>query len=200
MKYKHLSSREKREIIEKHFNKKISQAKLAIAYGTNRTTINILCRNHARSPLLKKYHLNDKEIIDLYVLQKKSIFQIATLLKISTRPIKLRLKLAGVIKKVSKRKQWEKEIPHYYLKMKIWTAKVIERDGMKCMVCKVENTFENRLEANHIIPVRDMQNADLLFDTDNGICLCRKCHMKIHYHEKEHEIFFRNLVRSTSSV
>lgn len=198
--YKHLSTKEKREIIKKHFDKRISQTQLAIEYNTNRTTISILCRSYKESPLLKNYKLNDKEIIRLYIEEKKSVFQISQILKITPRPITKRLRLAGVLKKVSKRNEWVKTIPHYFLKLKIWTAKVIERDNMRCMKCNCENSFINRLEAHHIIPVRDMEVSNLLYEISNGITLCRKCHMKIHYHEKEHEIFFRNLIQTKSSV
>lgn len=199
-KYRYLSKAEKKEIIGKHFEKRISQAQLAKEYDTNRTTISILCRVKGKSPLLKDYKLDDKRIIRLYTQEKKSIVQIATTLGITPRPVRRRLKLAGILKKVSKRNEWEKIIPHYFLRMKIWVAKVIEADGMKCKMCGSENISKNRLEANHIVPVRDMETPELLFDLSNGICLCRKCHMKIHYHEKEYETFFRNLIRTRSSV
>lgn len=199
-KYKRLSSAERRKIIALHFDKGISQSQLAKRFNTNRTTISILCRNHGKSPLLKDYSLNDREIIRLYTEEKKSVLQIATFLGLATRPITRRLRRAGILKKVSRRGHWEKTVPHYFLKMKIWVAKVIEADGMECKMCGSENTYKNRLEANHIIPVRDMIRPEQLFDVSNGICLCRKCHLKIHYHEKEYEISFRNLIRTRSSV
>ncbi len=136
----------------------------------------------------------------MYSEEKKSVLQIATILKMTPRPIKRRLRLAGILKKVSRRGEWEKTVPHYFLKMKIWVAKVIELDGMICKMCGDENTRQNRLEANHIIPVRDITFPEQLFDVSNGICLCRKCHLKIHYHEKEYEIFFHNLIQARSSV
>lgn len=197
--YIHLSKKQKTEIIKKHFNNGISQAKLAKNYNTNRTTVSIICRNHGRSPLLKDYKLNDQEIVRLYTEEKKSVLQISKILDITPRPIKRRLRMAGVIKKVSKRNEWEITIPHYFLKLKIWMAKVIDRDNMKCKKCGCENTFKNRLEAHHIVPVRDMENPTLLYKVSNGITLCRKCHMSIHYHEKEFEIEFRNLIQTTSS-
>lgn len=188
---------QRKEIIKKHFEKRISQMELAKEYGVSREMIGRYCRRNGISPLNKDYKLDDKKIIDLYVNDKKSILQISKLLKVTPRPIKRRLELAGIIKRVSNRNIWEKEISHYYLKMKIWVAKVIERDELKCKWCGAENSATNRLEANHIVPVREMTNPELLFDVDNGITLCRKCHMKIHYHEKEFENFFRNLLQRT---
>jgi hypothetical protein len=191
---KKLSYEQRQEIIEKHFEKKISQTQLAKEYGVSREMIWRYCHKNGDSPLKRDYLLDDKQIIDLYTIKKMSVLQISSLLKLSTKPVTRRLRLAGVIKKVSSRNIWTKDIPHYHLKMKIWVAKVIERDGMICKWCGVENSYDNRLEANHIIPVRDMETPELLFDISNGITLCRKCHMKIHYHENEFVDFFRNLI------
>jgi len=191
---KKLTFTQREEIIKKHFEKRISQTKLSKEYGVSREMIGRYCRRNGVSPLNKDYKLDDKKIISLYVNDKKSVLQISKLLKMTPRPIKRRLELAAVIKRISNRYKWEKEIPHYYLKMKIWVAKVIDRDGMKCKWCGIENTAKNRLEANHIVPVRDMTTPELLFEINNGITLCRKCHMKIHYHENEFETFFHNLI------
>lgn len=199
-KYKRLTASEKKEVVEKHFEKRISQAQLAKEYDTNRTTISRLCRENGKSPLIKNYKMDEEKIIYMYTNEKKSVLQIATILGTTTNPITRRLRIAGIEKKVSRRSMWEKTIPHYFLRLKIWTARVIEADGMKCQMCGCENTRENRLEANHIVPVRDIENPELLFDLDNGITLCRKDHLKIHYHEKEYETFFRNLIRTRSSV
>lgn len=190
-----------KEIIKKHFEKGISQVQLAKDYGVSRQTINrYYCKPRGDSPLKKDYFLDEKEIIRLYVEEKMSVLQISKIFNISTRPITRRLRIAGIKKKVSKRDEWSITIPHYYLKMKIWTAKVIEADNMTCKDCGCENDFKNRLQAHHIIPVRDIENPELLFDVSNGITLCMKCHYKIHYHEKEHEIRFRNLIQTRSSV
>ena len=189
------TSKIKKEIAKLHFEKGISQTQLAKDYGISRRSIIKYCLKTGKSPLKKDYLLNDREIIRLYVEEKRSVLQISSILGITPRPITRRLRLAGIEKRVSKRNAWTKEVPHYHLKMKIWTAKVIDRDRMVCKMCGAENTFANRLEANHIIPVREMKTPDLLFALENGITLCRKCHMKIHYHEHEYEISFRNMIR-----
>jgi hypothetical protein len=196
---KTLTPAERKTIIKLHFEKKISQAQLARDFDTNRTTVNQLCKAQGVSPRRTFYSMDDAEIIRLYVEEKKSVLQISKILGTTPRPITRRLRLAGIEKKVSKRYFWEKTIPHFRLKFKIWVAKVIELDKMLCVLCGCENTFENRLEAHHVIPVRDMKTPDLLFDTNNGVTLCNNCHLSIHYREKEYEDIFNNLIRTRSS-
>lgn len=189
-----------KDIIIKHFKKGISQTQLAVEYGVSRQTINrYYCKPYGNSPI-SNYILDDKEIIRLYKEEKKSVLQISKIFNTTPRPITKRLRLAGIVKKTSKREEWSKTISHYYLRLKIWTAKVIEADDMLCKDCGCENTFKNRLQAHHIIPVRDIEDPELLFDINNGITLCMKCHYKIHYHEKEHETRFQNLIKTRSSV
>lgn len=55
---------------------------------------------------------------------------------------------------------------------KDWRKSVFQRDGFKCVDCGVGGY----LEPHHIIPVRS--DRDKLFNTNNGITLCRPCHMK----------------------
>jgi hypothetical protein len=38
------------------------------------------------------------------------------------------------------------------------------------------NVRGGSLQAHHILPVRDHKNDLLIFDIDNGITLCGKCH------------------------
>lgn len=193
-----LTFQQRKEIIKKHFEKRISQTQLAKEYGVSREMIGRYCRRNGVSPLNKSYTLDDQKIVDMFVTDKLSVRAIAIKLGFTTRPIQRRLEAAGVdYHPQYKRIKFTKEVPHYALRLKIWTAKVIERDGLKCKWCGVENTFKNRLEANHIVPVRSIDNPEMLFDLSNGIALCRKCHMKVHYKEKEFEVFFRKLIRRT---
>jgi 5-methylcytosine-specific restriction endonuclease McrA len=152
------------------------------------------CKSNGKSPLLKNYQLDDKKIIDLYVNKGMSANRISKVFGLSRRPILRRLRLAGYGKKETsknKRIKWMKEIPQFRLKEDVWSFKVIDRDGLKCKWC--DST--EKLEAHHIIPIRDIENPDLLFDLNNGICLCKKCHGKTIYKEKELEDFFHNLVK-----
>lgn len=60
-----------------------------------------------------------------------------------------------------------------------WRKSVYERDGYKCLDCG----YGQHLEPHHIIPVRSDRSK--LFDTNNGITLCRPCHMKTFGRELE---------------
>jgi len=195
---KKLSSQQVKQIIKKHFKNKISQTQLAKDYKVTRTWISRLCERVGVSPLNKDYKLDDKKIIDLYVNEKMSVKRIADILKVTPRPIRRRLKINGIEKRpLSSRSKFEKEIIHYHLKLKIWVAKVIERDGLKCQMCGGENAKGNLLEAHHIIPIREIENPDLLIDVNNGITLCRKCHMKIHFKERDFEKLFKEKLHSS---
>ena len=53
-----------------------------------------------------------------------------------------------------------------------WRMKVYRRDYFKCMVCGEKK----KINAHHIYPMRDF--IDRVFDVENGITLCKKCHRK----------------------
>jgi transcriptional regulator with XRE-family HTH domain len=188
---------QREQIVNLHFEKRISQTQLSKDFNVSRQTISRYCRFHGESPLTN-YKLDDTEIIKMFNDERMSVKAIADKLGITTRPIKLRLTLAGIDYRPRRiRKTFAKEVTDYFLKMKIWGFKVIERDGLCCKWCKAKYSHENRLEAHHIKAIRYMKNPDELFNLNNGITLCRKCHMKVHYKEKEFEIFFNNLIQRT---
>ena len=56
---------------------------------------------------------------------------------------------------------------------KKWRKQVFERDDYTCQECSVRGVY---VEPHHIIPVRS--DWSKLFDTNNGITLCRPCHIK----------------------
>jgi len=56
---------------------------------------------------------------------------------------------------------------------RIWRAGVIRRDT-RCLVC---NTIKDR-HAHHIDSASYF--IDKRFDIDNGVCLCKNCHMQYH--------------------
>ena len=70
---------------------------------------------------------------------------------------------------------------------KEWRKAVFERDNYTCKNCNKQGGI---LEPNHIIPLRsDMSKA---FDKNNGITLCRLCHVKTFWKEEQFaERFFQ---------
>lgn len=65
-------------------------------------------------------------------------------------------------------------------KSKKWIKDILERDGYKCQQCGKDTG----LVAHHIVEWKE--SIELRFDINNGITLCRSCHMKHHYklHDK----------------
>ena len=55
-----------------------------------------------------------------------------------------------------------------------WRKIVFERDKYTCQICK----NKGYLHAHHIIGVNE--NLDLIYNVDNGITLCKRCHIEFH--------------------
>lgn len=64
----------------------------------------------------------------------------------------------------------------------IWRKKVFERDKYICQNCGCNHTRENPIHAHHIIKFSD--SIEFAFDVNNGITLCKKCHLKEHSTQK----------------
>jgi hypothetical protein len=60
---------------------------------------------------------------------------------------------------------------------KKWRMTVFQRDGFKCVECG----SKKNLNAHHIIHWAETERGDpLRFDVNNGVTLCKKCHLKAH--------------------
>lgn len=68
------------------------------------------------------------------------------------------------------------------LEWKQWRTAVFERDGYQCQECGVLGAY---LEPHHILPIRT--NDEAVFDTNNGITLCRPCHQKTIWKEADYQ-------------
>lgn len=58
-----------------------------------------------------------------------------------------------------------------------WSLAVRDRDKHSCQDCGTTNV---RLEAHHIVSLKECINSELEFDINNGITLCSKCHKHRH--------------------
>lgn len=72
---------------------------------------------------------------------------------------------------------WETKRDRNSLLYKQWRSAVFQRDNYTCQSCG----SKKNLQAHHIVYWRDcVSNPKLRYDIENGITLCRKCHLKAH--------------------
>lgn len=75
------------------------------------------------------------------------------------------------------------------LEWKIWRISIFERDSYTCQECGVIGGY---LEPHHIIPIRE--STKTLFNTNNGITLCRQCHTKTFWKESDYQEKYSKIV------
>lgn len=78
------------------------------------------------------------------------------------------------------------------VKYKQWREKVYKRDNYLCQMPNC-NGKEKYLNAHHIKTFKEY--PELIFEVSNGITLCRKCHLKILYKEKQYENLFNEIIK-----
>jgi 5-methylcytosine-specific restriction endonuclease McrA len=74
-----------------------------------------------------------------------------------------------------------------------WTKQVLKRDKCTCKRCgsKTDITvhhicsLQNLLIKNKVNSFKEAKNCEELWDINNGITLCKKCHLK------EHDIYYK---------
>lgn len=69
---------------------------------------------------------------------------------------------------------------HTTVEWKNWRTQIFQRDLYICQECGKSGTY---LEAHHIIPTRE--EPDRIYDTYNGITLCKRCHKKTIWKESQ---------------
>lgn len=107
--------------------------------------------------------------------------------------IKTRLKISATRRKKYKNTQLVNKQVRKYLFVREWTKKVMERDKYTCQTCGIRNCKglgkTVKLEAHHKkelhklignMSFKEAIKLKELYDIENGITLCRKCHKKIH--------------------
>jgi hypothetical protein len=159
--------------------------------------------------------LDSKEVVRLYVEERKTSIEIAKIFNVSIHPIYNIIHKSGVQRTQSEAmnnkwvgdknpnwkggkttfEKWRTSIKYFFHKMKVFKESVKIRDNFKCRMC----SSEKMIETHHIISVRDIKEEKDLFDVNNGITLCRKCHLAIHFKENEYIDYFRELIKSSDS-
>lgn len=74
----------------------------------------------------------------------------------------------------------EGQIIRHSIQWKLWREEIFKRDSYTCQECYKTKCY---IEPHHISPVRS--DKDNLFNTKNGITLCRTCHKKTMWKESE---------------
>jgi len=88
--------------------------------------------------------------------------------------------------------------------MDSWRRKIFERDNFTCQECKGNGrlvahhivTFITLLRKNHITTVKEAEKCDELWNLDNGITLCKKCHDPTIKREKLYEERYKEIIES----
>lgn len=77
---------------------------------------------------------------------------------------------------------WEKSATDYRhdSRYKAWRLSVFERDNFTCQGC---DQVGGELQAHHLKTFKDYRA--LRYDTNNGITLCKRCHLLLHQIKRE---------------
>lgn len=77
---------------------------------------------------------------------------------------------------------------------KEWRLAIYRRDKFMCRICGKQHT----LEAHHIYPKRDY--PELVFDTNNGITLCKEHHEETYSKEYDFIIKFQSIIMAEVKI
>lgn len=161
-----------------------------------------------------KFHVDKSVLIDLYTNQLKSIEEISKLLSVGSTTVHNYLCEYGISRRPQGFQKgnilqvgdchyrWKGGVSSFCnqirsLELAIeWREKVFGRDRYTCQNCGVVG---GKLNAHHIKPlhellveyaVADVESAKTcacLWDINNGITLCKKCHLSIHGKKRRKE-------------
>jgi hypothetical protein len=81
------------------------------------------------------------------------------------------------------------------IRWKVWRGEVFKRDNYTCQECHI---YGVPLEPHHIIPRRE--NKERIFDTSNGITLCRPCHQNTIWKEKKFQKKYFSIIKHNTPL
>lgn len=103
------------------------------------------------------------------------------------KPLKERIKISASLQGISY-DEWKKFSDKQSITLSPdyihWRNLIYKRDNYICQMCYIKN---RKLHAHHILPNRDY--PEFIFNIDNGITLCPKCHYKTF--NKEYEFVYK---------
>ena len=76
-----------------------------------------------------------------------------------------------------------------------WRHAVLERDHRTCQMCGETDAI---MQAHHIVPYCD--HPEVAYELENGITLCKQCHMSIRGHEYEYIEQFAAITQQSQSI
>lgn len=143
-------------------------------------------------PSKNKIYLDPEIVISMYMKKHESGQTVADHFGVSRQVVDRILKENGVEKKPMGETRdfsgenhplWrfdlteeEREKRRDLTKHAEWRDKIYERDGYTCQKCG--DSSGGNLNAHHIIP--HSVNREIAWELDNGICLCKPCHIEFH--------------------
>jgi 5-methylcytosine-specific restriction endonuclease McrA len=100
----------------------------------------------------------------------------------------------GTFKRSDNPPSWRRTVFHTP-EYKSWRKAVLTRDGGVCRECWDKDNIKNRKElvAHHIVPI--YADKSKVFEVDNGITLCKSCHLKTLNHEAEFSDYYFNVLK-----
>lgn len=159
----------------------------------------VLKRNNIVVDRKKTLDDTDKNaILELYA-KLKNVLQVSKIYDVSFDTVKRLLKKRGIeiiqyVNKGDEHWNWhggttpEREAKRKSTEYKLWRKKVYARDNFKCCICE----SKENINAHHIIAIYNDESK--IFDLNNGITLCQKCHEKTYGKENEFIDYFKGLI------
>lgn len=73
---------------------------------------------------------------------------------------------------------------------RIWRQSILKRDNYLCQMPECNKDYN--LQVHHIETMK--KSPDMIYNLDNGITLCKNCHLSIASKEQDYEQIFKNIV------
>jgi hypothetical protein len=138
--------------------------------------------------MIRRKHVDREKAIEAYKRLNCSRSAAAEM-GICQQTMLSRLREWGV--EVIPRRTWKRStgVPlHDVYHHSLWGKEILARDGYRCMVCGETG----KVVPHHILPWG--KYADLRFDLNNGITLCKECHYITYKREEEYAHIFQDLL------
>ena len=202
---------------------KISAAEIGKAIGRNQASVFVRAYNlHITLPvkgrIIKPLTIS-KDVVDRYEAGE-TLTSVASSLGVCEETLKKEMRRVGVaVRTAAERalligsrrqgltlKEWKGYKGKQHLlrqcgkEWAIWRRKVFSRDIFSCVMCGDCQRRGHRvtLDPHHIRP--KAQHPELIYDVDNGVTLCRRCHRSIARKEHEYAKNFEDYVKSACSI